>query len=314
MKKRNFRWGVFLAALMLLVSSVSACGASDRVSDMGTEATNKSSAFTMENMDLEEEVETVNEIAKVDDSRKMIENVELSVQTKEFDTLLEKVNAEIAALNGYIESSNVGGNAIDSENERYAEMRIRIPAEKSQTFSAYISENSVVTNRSVTTEDVTLTYVDMESRVSALKAEKESLEKLLKEASTVQDIMDVRDRLTDVIHEIESYQSQLRTYDNLVDYSTITLYIDEVERTAVVEEQNVWQKIGTNLGNNFANVWDGTVDVFVFVVSAIPYLVPVILIAGIAIAVAVICKRRKQRKSGYAKPKMTIPDLPEENE
>lgn len=296
MKKRNFRWGVFLAALMLLVASVSACGASDKVADMGTEATNKSSAFTMENVDLAEETEVVNEIANVNGSRKMIENVELSVQTKEFDALLEKVNAEIAALNGYIESSNVGGNAIDSENERYAEMRIRIPAEKSQTFSAYISENSVVTNRSVTTEDVTLTYVDMESRVSALKAEKESLEKLLKEAATVQDIMDVRDRLTDVIHEIESYQSQLRTYDNLVDYSTITLYIDEVERTTVVEEQNVWQKIGTNLGNNFANVWDGTVDVFVFVVSAIPYLIPVILIAGIAIVVAVICKKRKQKK------------------
>ena len=48
-----------------------------------------------------------------------------------------------------------------------------------------------------------------------------------------------------MIYEIESYESQLRTYDNLIDYTTVTIYISEVERTIAAENQSIWQEIGT---------------------------------------------------------------------
>ena len=114
----------------------------------------------------------------------------------------------------------------------------------------------------------------MESRTAALEAEKESLERLLKDAENMTDIINIRDKLTDVIYEIESHKAQLRTYDNLVDYSTISINIHEVERTVIIAEQTTWQKIGTNLKNNFENVWNGAVAVFIFAVSSIPYLIP----------------------------------------
>jgi len=241
------------------------------------------------------DVESTGSTGNVQENRKIIENIELSVETKEFSKLLASVEEQISQMGGYIENSNIYGRETDSEDNRSAELVVRIPAEKSKDFSGYIAENSVVVHRSVNTEDVTLEYVDMESRVAALRAEKDALEKLLKNAEKVEDIISVRSQLTEVIYEIESYESQLRTYDNLVSYATVTIWIEEVERTTVVEKQNAWQQIGTNLKNNFANMWDGVVAVFVFVVSAIPYLIPFGVIAGIILLFIRFWDKKKQK-------------------
>lgn len=234
------------------------------------------------------------EDSAVSTNRKIIETIELSLQTKKFDELIENLNSEIDKLGGYIEASEIRGREMDSTDTRWATITVRIPAKKSKAFSKYISKNSVVVSRSVSTEDVTLQYVDMESRVSALEAEKTAFEKLLENAKKVEDIIAAREKLTEVIYEIESLKSQLRTYDNLVEYTTVTINIDEVERTAVVEEQTVWQEIGTNLKNNFSDLGSALVALFVFIVSAIPYLIPIGIIAAVTI---VIIKLRNKRNN-----------------
>ncbi len=267
-----------LMLCLLIVISFAGCGKSsiyDNTADIYTE-----------DYVSEESVNISNENKIVEDNRKIIENIDMSVQTKEFDKLTENLNNQIKELGGYIESSNIYGREYDSNDTRRAEFKIRIPSDKSEKFTDFISKNSVVVNKSISTEDVTLKYVDMESRVSVLEAEKTALEKLLKNASSTSDIIQIREKLTDVISSIESYKSQLRTYDNLVSYSTVIINISEVERTVVVEKQNTWQKIGTNLKNNFINVWNIIVSVFIFVVSAIPYLIPLALIGAIIIIIA----------------------------
>lgn len=295
MRRKVSKLLVFILVVFVMVGLLTACGGKKMADDgMMMENAVGGTENYGESSEISDTVSTADKTTNVRDNRKIIEKIELSIETKEFDALLESLDNQIATLNGYVESSDIYGREFDSYENRSANMKIRIPADKSKDFSDYISKNSVVVSRSVTTEDVTLTYVDIESRVNALTAEKESLEALLKKAKTVEEIVTVRDKLTEVIYEIESYQSQLRTYDNLVDYCTVTLYIDEVERTTVVEEQNVWQEIGTNLETNFANVWDGIVALFVFAVSAIPYLIPFIII-GIIVLIPITAHRRKKR-------------------
>lgn len=297
MKKKVSKLFAFILVVLVMVVSLTACGGK-KMADGGMAMENVAGGTENygKGTEISDTVSTADKTTNVRDDRKIIENIELSIETKEFDTLLENLNSQIDTLNGYVESSDVYGREFGSYENRSANMTIRIPADKSHTFSDYISKNSVVVSRSVTTEDVTLTYVDIESRVAALTAEKESLEALLKNAKTVEEIVTVRDKLTEVIYEIESYESQLRTYDNLVDYCTVTLRIEEVERTTVVEEQNIWQEIGTNLKNNFADVWDGTIALFVLAVSAIPYLIPFIII-GMIIVIPITARRRKKRKN-----------------
>lgn len=299
MMKKAQKWFALSMAVVLILFSFSACSSSYK----SPEITGDYSSITNETADIaydKEFSETLATTGKAPDiraNRKIIENIALSVQTKTFDALLESITQQIELLGGYVESSNISGREIDSYRNRSADMKIRIPVEQSETFSNYISENSVVVNRSVTTEDITLTYVDVESRISALEKEKASLERLLERAETVDEIISVQSKLTEVIYTLESYQSQLRTYDNLIDYCTIDLYIYEVERTVVVEEQTVWQEIGTNLETNFSAMWNGIVDIFVFAVSSLPFLLPFVVIAVIVIVIVVVQRRSAKKKA-----------------
>lgn len=234
--------------------------------------------------------------AGVAEGRKIIRNFDYSVETKSFDALLDSIKSKVDSLGGYVEASNVDGNRYEQNRNRYASMTLRIPAAKSGDFSAFLAKSGVVVSEGVRTEDVTKNYVDTESRLSALRSEKEALEEILKKAVSVEEIIAIRTQLTEVIYQIESYESNLRNYDNLVEYCTVNLSIQEVERTTVVEEQSVWQEIGHNLKNNFENVGDGIVAVFVFFVSAIPYLlIPAAVLVLIIVLVRILSKKKKKR-------------------
>ena len=80
-------------------------------------------------------------------------------------------------------------------------------------------------------------------------------------------------------------------------YCTITLNIAEVDRTAIVEEQSTWEEIGTNLSRNFENVWDGIVAVFIFFISAVPYMLPFAGIGIIVLVIVKLCNKSRNKKS-----------------
>jgi len=280
-----------LCVIILIIFSFAGCGANSKSDNIMY----SDEEYVAEDSFVEENISDSTS-DKVTDNRKIIENIDLTVQTKDFDTLIDNINKNIDKLGGYVENSSVYGREYDSYDNRTANMTIRIPAEKSSNFTDFMSKNSVVVHKTISTEDVTLTYVDMESRVAVLEAEKESLEGLLKDATTMTDIIAIREKLTEVISDIESYKSQLRTYDNLVNYCTIEINIEEVERTAVVEKQNIWQRIGTNLKNNFVIVWDIILNLFVFLISSIPYFIPFIVIPLIVLFIIKIVRKRRKKQ------------------
>lgn len=306
---------VFLATCML-----AGCGSGSnnmKTESMDGGAASESLEISGDLLDYEssENAEIASE-SSVSTNRKIIERVYLYAETKEFDSLLNKLEEELVKIGGYIESSSVSGNSYRYEGNRYADFTVRVPSDKSDTFTAFVSENSTVTSKEISTEDVTLSYVDMESRVSALETEKTALENLLAKAESLDDIITIQERLTDVIYEIESYQSKLRTYDNLIEYTTISIRINEVERVTVVEEQTIWEEMGTNLKENFESVGHGLVRAFVFVVSSIPYL---LILAVMIIIVRFLLKMFKRRAGSrpkrekitkeYVSPTYTNPEI-----
>ena len=238
---------------------------------------------------------SASESESVDSSRKIIERYYISTYTKNFDKLLPEVEARVATYGGYIESSNISSD-MDGYN-RSADFVVRIPTAKSDEFVNFVSENSIVTDKELSTEDVTLEYVDIESRLSALNIEKESLERLLAEAVSVDDIITIQRELTDVIYDIESAQSRLRTYNNLIDYTTISLYIYEAEETEVVEELSMWEEIATRFKGNLIKLGDEITDLIIFIISESPYIV-IYCLVGFGIYVAV--KKANKKKAAKA--------------
>ena len=285
----------YISFIIVLTLFLVGCGA--KASDMETSSSDmkfEDNAMEETGDFIEYDTATDSASANVSTNRKIIEKVYMDVETKEFDDLLSKIYDEVEKAGGYIERSSVSGNSYSYDGNRYADFTIRVPSEKSDGFTEFVSYNSTVTNKEIVTDDVTLSYVDMESRVSALETEKEALEKLLADAEALEDIIKIQDRLTDVIYEIESYKSQLRTYDNLIDYTTIGINVREVERVTILEEQTVWEEIKTNLGDNMGDIGKGIVSIFVFVISNIPYFAIIGVIA--LVALTIVKKMKKQQK------------------
>lgn len=228
-------------------------------------------------------------------NRKLIRTVNLNVETDAFDTLLETLNAEIAELNGYVEQSDISGNSMQSSrSRRWAHMTVRIPSTSLDMFITSVETNGNVTNKSETTTDVTLKYSDLESRKKSLTIEQDRIWELLEKADTLDAVIALEERLSEIRYELESMESQLRLYDNQVDYSTVHINIEEVKVYTPTAPESVGERIQKGFAKNLEGMKEFCVDLFVDLISSIPILVPVL--AVILIVVFLIRKKLAGRK------------------
>lgn len=233
-----------------------------------------------------------------DTNRKLIKNVNMEVETEEFDTLLGKVEQKVNGLGGYVESSyTYNGSSYYGSSNRNASLTIRIPAEKLDDFLSEVAESSNVISRNDSVTDVTLQYVDMESHKKVLLAEQDRLLELMEQVETIEDIITLESRLSDVRYQIESMESQLRTYDNQIAYSTIYLNIDEVTKLTPVKEQSTWEKISTGFVESLYSVGTGILNFIIKFIISLPYLVVwAVIILIIVLIIKAIRKSMKKRK------------------
>ena len=178
------------------------------------------------------------------EGRKWIITVNMSAETEDLDALMEALNGKISGLGGYVEDQDsYNGSMYSSRRYRSASLTVRIPAERVDEFTEEMSGIANVVSTNLSREDITLSYVATESRVKALQTEEARLLELMEQAETMADLLEIESRLTDVRYELENRASQLRLYDNQVDYATIYLSIDEVQEYTPVEEPTVWERI-----------------------------------------------------------------------
>lgn len=239
--------------------------------------------------------------------RKLIKNVNLQVETENFDELLVNVEEKTRKAGGYIEQSyTYNGSSYYGGGTRNASLTIRIPAEQLDAFLSAVSEVSNVITQNESVTDVTLQYVDLESHKKALLAEQERLLELLDAAETIEDIISLESRLSEVRYQIESMESQLRTMDNQVSYSTIELYINEVEKLTPVKEQTVWQKISVGFSNSLHNVGNGLLNFGIGLIISLPYLmlwaVIILIIVLICVIIIKTIRKKAQKKEKEQTP------------
>ncbi len=284
---------MILAALMLL-SLLCGCGADSAPNDMGS-AVGK---IELEDGIVQESITSgTGNSTSLPEGKKLVRKLWLDAETEDLDTLLAQVDQRIASLNGYIESREVyNGSTRSSRTYRYANITIRIPVAQMNEFTQVVSENANVTSTNETTENITLTYVATESRMKALETEQKRLLELLAQAETMDDLLRIESRLTDVRTELEEVTSQLRIYDNLVDYATIYLNLAEVKEYTVVEEpESVWERMGKGFMASLKALGNFILELFVAFVVALPWLIPLGIIA--TVIVLAVRHRKKHRKS-----------------
>ena len=226
--------------------------------------------------------------------QKLVYTSRLTVDTTEFDAYADAVRQKVSELGGYIEQSEVSGDAENGGRSLY--MTIRVPAEKRNELTDTAKSNAKVRSQSESVEDVTLEYVDVQSHIEALQTEQQTLLGLLEKAESIDTTLAIQNQLTEVRYQLESYTSRLKVMQNQVDYSTLELSAYEVTRVTATEKDTFLIRLKDRFMGSLTALGNGCENVVLFILGGLP----ILAVCGVLLAVIVLLVRRvrKNRKTG----------------
>ena len=152
-------------------------------------------------------------------ARHLIVESWMSVEVTDIDGTVRRVESLAVQSGGWVESSEVFGEA----GYRSATVRIRVPADRLDSGLDSLRSLGRVTDEGVSSTDVTERLIDNEARLTAWYAQEERLVTLLENAPTVEDIIQIEQRIAEVRSDIEHVEATQRDLTGRVATSLITV-------------------------------------------------------------------------------------------
>ena len=177
-----------------------------------------------------------------------------------------------------------------------AEYTLRVPVDNFDTVNRLISALGTVLSFSSTSEDVTLRFQDLESRLNIRLEEERRLLAMIENAGELEDLINLEARLADLRITIESIRRSMTDMDHLAAFSTIHLSIREVseEDTAVP----VWYGFNDRLISAFGDSFTFSAMLVEGFFVLIAYLIlPVSIIFIPVLIVLLVMKKIKNNKT-----------------
>ena len=245
------------------------------------------------------QLETGSGAAPEGSPEKLIYSASATVETTEFDQTVEKLTALVAEYGGFVESSSINGSNYYSQSrgyssERYASYVIRVPSDRFSTLMSSLSTLGNVPYSHTYTENITAQYYDTDARLTAYKTQETRLLEMMEIAETVEDLISIEEKLTELRYKIESLQSTLNNWDRQVSYSSLNLEVQEVIEYTPESRMSYGQELALALTNGLKRTGEFFKDLLLTLVGALPALV--ILAVVLAILIPVWKKRRKVRR------------------
>ncbi len=327
MKKKSLKKLKVLAGALVYLMVVTGCGSSDSAKMAESPAYAEDSYVTEsaeaggiynDAYDAEEyadestattESETITEDKAAKSKRKLITNMSMITETKEFDKTVDFLQKRTENLGGYVESFSTSKSSYSDERSAY--LTLRVPEEKLSGFVSEVAEKSNITSQDMNVTDVTLTYADLESHKNALRAEEEQLLALMEKAESIEDIMAIQDKLTDVRYQLESMESQLRTYDNQISFSTLKVTVEEVidYTPEPVKNPTFWERAKEGFLDNCKNVATFFTELLLFIIT---HIITIAILAAIVVIIIMMIRKHEKKRIERMKnaPKKAPSPLP----
>lgn len=228
------------------------------------------------------------------DDRKIILNASLTIEALDFDATCTALLNALKDAGGYVSSTDLYSPSYEGAR-RHATYELRVPAAQYETFLQNAGSAGNLVNKQESTEDVTRAYVDVESRLRSLRLQEERLFEMMEQAGELETLLAIQNQLTEVQYQLDSYTSQRNTYDDLVSYSTVTVYVEEVR---VFTEAPV--TFGDRVAEAFRGSWrsfgEGVQDFAVGFIYFLPTLLVLCVLAAIIIPLVRAAAKRSRAR------------------
>jgi len=248
--------------------------------------------------------------------RLIIRNASLDIVVLDTDAVVDQVSALVDEFGGYI----VDSNRYQYQEGLRATVTLRIPVEKLDEVLDRIRDMATeIRSESISGQDVTEEYIDLESRLRHLESTEERLEAFLDEAEDTEAALAVYEQLQIVQADIEQVKGRMKYLEDSAAMSSVTVSITPDELAQPIEIGR-WHPEGA-----LRDAFESLIRVLQFLVEAFIYIVVLILPVVIAIAIPIVVvvlilrtllKGRKKRKAkaAAAQVEMAVPAAPESDE
>jgi hypothetical protein len=181
-----------------------------------------------------------------DVERMVIKNANLSLYVDQPPETMDRITKMAEAMGGFVVAANVYQTTLDSGVEvPHASITIRVPAEKLNEALAQIETETQqpLINKTISSQDVTSEYTDLESRLKNLEAAEQQLQSIMEEATKTEDVLSVFNQLTQVREQIEVIKGQMQYYEQSAALSAISA---ELYANAAIQPVTIggWQPGG----------------------------------------------------------------------
>ena len=234
------------------------------------------------------------------------------METTEFDETVGKVDQLVQTYGGWVEQSSVSGSNYYQKSRgnattRSASYTLRIPSARFRELMGNLSELGNIPYSHIYTENVTSQYYDAQARLTAYKTQETRLLEMMEIAESVEDIIIIEDRLTELRYQIESIQSRLNNWDRRVSYSTVYLTVQEVREYTPEEKVNptYGEELLQALKDGLENAGEFLKNLLVLIVELLPVLLILIPLIWLLVWIIrrIIAGSRARRAAKPEKPK-----------
>lgn len=215
-------------------------------------------------------------------NRSVIQNANLTLYVKDVANAQLLVESAAKRFGGFVESSNLTQNG----TERQAIVQIRVPVDRFQDALNAVRSLGDVVGQQIGGMDVTGQVADTSGRLKSLQAEADSLRNLMRQARNINEVLSVRDRLSQVEQEIAGLQSQVNALKDQSAMSTISVNLSRkpAEVTPAPAPQPVEPKtwLQTTIEDavgTFMEIVQTIAGLFIHILALAPLWIPLALLS-----------------------------------
>jgi prefoldin subunit 5 len=237
--------------------------------------------------------------------RMVIMNADLTIVIPDPQARATEIEAMAKSLGGYVVSMNMYQTSLyDGGTAPEGYISIRIPSDKLESALGQIKANVVeVRSETRSSEDVTASYVDLQSRLSALEAARDQLQTIMDAATKTEDVLNVFNQLQYYNEQIEMVKGQMKYYEESSSTSLINVTL-VAEVTIQPLEIGPWTPKGAaqNAYKALVNFLRGFVEFVIWLgVVVLPVILiifgPIVLVIWLIVRGVKRSKAKKQVKS-----------------
>ena len=176
----------------------------------GCSSTNSNAPYALSELEAKESPETVEQ------SRMLVWTADLEIEVSDITNSIATVIGVTTKQGGFVERTT-------NRKDGSASMTLRVPSAILKSTISRLETIGTVTHQSVSAEDVTEKYVDIDARLKNKIALRDRLKQLLDKATAVKDILSIETELNRVQSDIDSMTAQIKSLKGRADFATIDL-------------------------------------------------------------------------------------------